>query len=68
MPLLTLMLAWMVFTAVVGVVVKTFLRQHPRPWHHFDHPRCGGCGYIVVGLPTHICPECGGDLRDVGVE
>ena len=28
---------------------------------------CGRCGYDVRGLPGHVCPECGGDLREVGV-
>jgi rRNA maturation endonuclease Nob1 len=66
--LFLLILAWMVFTAVIGVVVDTFLRRNYHPWNQFDHPRCGGCGYIVIGLPSHICPECGGNLRDVGVD
>lgn len=28
---------------------------------------CGNCGYIVRGLPTLLCPECGADLRVVGI-
>ena len=32
-----------------------------------DDPQCAQCGYDVRGLPGHICPECGGDLHDVGV-
>lgn len=28
---------------------------------------CGKCGYIVKGLATLTCPECGSDLRDVGI-
>jgi class 3 adenylate cyclase len=28
---------------------------------------CGKCGYIVKGLTTLTCPECGSDLRDVGI-
>lgn len=31
-------------------------------------PRCGRCAYIVLGLPGHRCPECGGDLRLVGLK
>ena len=27
---------------------------------------CGRCGYDVRGLPTTICPECGGDLERFG--
>lgn len=28
---------------------------------------CGRCGYDVRGLTTFVCPECGSDLRTVGV-
>jgi hypothetical protein len=28
---------------------------------------CGRCGYVVKGLTTFTCPECGSDLRDVGI-
>ena len=28
---------------------------------------CGRCDYDVRGLPSTICPECGGDLRESGV-
>ena len=31
-----------------------------------DARLCGRCGYDVRGLPTAVCPECGGDLREVG--
>ena len=27
---------------------------------------CGRCGYNVRGLPSDVCPECGGDLAVVG--
>jgi class 3 adenylate cyclase len=30
-------------------------------------PTCGHCGYAVAGLPTFTCPECGSDLREVGI-
>jgi hypothetical protein len=30
-------------------------------------PVCGGCGYNVLGLGNMTCPECGGDLRHVGI-
>ena len=30
-------------------------------------PVCGKCGYIVRGLPTVICPECGSNLDQVRV-
>ena len=28
---------------------------------------CGKCGYNVTGIPTFTCPECGSDLRKVGI-
>lgn len=28
---------------------------------------CGKCGYAARGLSTFICPECGSDLREVGI-
>ena len=28
---------------------------------------CGGCGYAVRGLQALNCPECGADLRMVGI-
>lgn len=30
-------------------------------------PVCGRCGYSVLGLGSLTCPECGGDLRAVGI-
>lgn len=32
-----------------------------------DDPRCGNCRYIVRGIPSLTCPECGRDLREVGI-
>lgn len=32
-----------------------------------DDPRCGKCGYCVRGVPSFTCPECGSDLRAVGI-
>ena len=68
MALLLLMLGWMMVTAVVGVVVETILRREvEREISGAREPRCGRCGYIVIGLPSRICPECGSDLRTVGL-
>ncbi|MDB5354604.1 MAG: hypothetical protein JWN24_1057 [Phycisphaerales bacterium] len=33
-----------------------------------NEPRCGKCGYMVRGLATFVCPECGSDLREVGID
>jgi len=38
-----------------------------RPERAAGFPRCGACAYDVGGLPTWTCPECGRDLRRVGV-
>ena len=32
-----------------------------------DLARCGRCGYAVAALTRMVCPECGSDLRDVGI-
>ena len=32
-----------------------------------SQPACGRCGYFVTGLSGTVCPECGSDLRTVGV-
>ena len=37
-----------------------------KPKHY--HAVCGHCQYIVEGLQTMFCPECGSDFRKVGIE
>lgn len=37
-------------------------RERPR-----EHAACGQCQYPVTGLETFVCPECGSDLRQVGI-
>ncbi|MGQ9649576.1 MAG: hypothetical protein ACUVXJ_05670 [Phycisphaerae bacterium] len=53
---------------VVGVptvlLVILIMRRRGR---HVGEPACGKCGYAVRGLPTFTCPECGSDLREVGI-
>lgn len=39
--------------------------RHPR--NQRDGGRCGKCGYNVRGIESWTCPECGADLREVGI-
>ena len=40
--------------------------RYPRP-ARIEVPSCGRCHYPVRGMPTFVCPECGADVRDVGI-
>ena len=31
-----------------------------------DEPRCGECGYLLIGLTTPRCPECGQEFEPAG--
>lgn len=64
-----LLLIWLVVPAVAGVVIRAVLQRRYRDFFgQGSQPRCARCGYPIRGLPHRICPECGGDLRRVGVE
>ena len=49
------------FTAVI-VLVRRWLLRGAKP----GEDACGHCGYLVQGLPSSICPECGSDVEIVG--
>ncbi len=50
---------------VIGlVIVLTRSRKRKGP---LDVAVCGQCNYNVRGLTTFNCPECGSDLREVGI-
>ncbi|MEM9788993.1 MAG: hypothetical protein AAF842_01180 [Planctomycetota bacterium] len=49
--------------ALVALWVFVF-RYRPGQGHGST---CGRCGYPVQGLSTMACPECGADLREVGI-
>lgn len=51
---------------VAGVLALRVLVR-PRATAKPAQPCCAACGYLVRGLPTFICPECGMDLREVGI-
>ena len=57
--------AWyLLVLAPLAYLVWRSLRQMRRG---SDLPRCGRCNYAVVGLTGTVCPECGGELTEVGV-
>eukprot|EP00752_Nemacystus_decipiens_P015798 g14108.t1 len=35
---------------------------------HNTMPGCGRCGYPTRGITSFECPECGADLREVGIQ
>jgi hypothetical protein len=51
----------------IGVVVVVLLIYLRRRNPIQEEPICGQCGYNVTGLPSSFCPECGSDLRAVGI-
>ena len=51
-----------VFVIVVFLFVRVLWRRKA-----VTQPACGNCGYFVRGITTFTCPECGQDLREVGI-
>jgi hypothetical protein len=56
------LLAVVVAGAVAALIVWWF-----RGSKAAEAPACGRCGYCVRGITTLVCPECGADLREVGI-
>ncbi len=48
---------------LVGLVFLWLRVRRGKP----REPGCGACGYQVQSLSTFSCPECGADLRVVGI-
>lgn len=64
-PFFTLFVLVVVGGAVVALGVMWWrVVRGPRGG---DLPQCGRCGYAVRGTQSLNCPECGGDLREVGI-
>jgi hypothetical protein len=57
-------LAITVLLVSLGLAAR-WLTARSRPQVTWED-RCAGCGYIVVGLPEAVCPECGADLSRPG--
>lgn len=51
----------------IFLILFFFLRHRRRSTAAGDLATCGHCGYAVTGLTTFTCPECGSDLRQVGI-
>jgi hypothetical protein len=63
---------WFIVTAsgsalAVAAAVYAFHRRRLKRAGAASPRACGRCGYDVRGLPTFACPECGSDLREVGI-
>ena len=58
-------LAWITFT-VLGVVTIAYIHLL-KPKRAGSTANCGQCGYAARGLESFECPECGADLREVGI-
>jgi hypothetical protein len=56
---------FLVVGLVVGVVVIVLVAARRRK--RVAQPSCGACRYPVAGLEVLRCPECGADLRTVGI-
>ena len=53
--------------ALAAVFIARAIRQRLRAPAFSDIATCGKCGYAVRGVSTFNCPECGSDLREVGI-
>jgi hypothetical protein len=60
-----LLLVLLLVALIVGVVVVVLLAASRRK--RVAQPSCGACRYPVAGLEVLRCPECGADLRTVGI-
>lgn len=61
---------WLALLAtMVGVFLAWIAASARRPLRTKRPalPSCGQCGYIVRGIGSLNCPECGADLREVGI-
>src|SRR5687768_7245870 len=57
---------FLLLVVAIAILVRSSIAQRGRAGD-WREPRCGRCGYIVRGIPTFVCPECGSDVREVGI-
>lgn len=62
-PILILFVLILMIAMVAVIVVISAVARRKR----VSAPSCGSCGYAVEGLESLRCPECGSDLRQVGI-
>lgn len=62
-PILLVLLIAISAAIVLGVRSRLLARRDA----HREAPQCGCCGYDTRGVSTLQCPECGSDLRQVGI-
>jgi hypothetical protein len=63
----TLNLSFVALLLVIGLGVGLVVRSFRGGAKKIAEPTCGQCGYCVRGIVTLVCPECGSDLREVGI-
>ena len=70
------MVGSLIVIAFFVAVAVAFAYWHNRNWIRYaagpnpkpvGEPACGKCGYPARGISTLSCPECGADLRIVGI-
>jgi class 3 adenylate cyclase len=66
MPSTSLWVSALSVGVILAVMVWCALAMRGRKRGKFPG-RCGKCGYNVTGLTNFTCPECGSDLRAVGI-
>lgn len=52
---------------VIAELVRSLVVSLTLPRGYRPHPACVRCGYDVRGLAQFTCPECGNDLRSIGI-
>jgi len=53
--------------AVAWLIARAIRATGQNPEADIHNGTCGRCGYSVAGLTGLSCPECGSDLRTVGI-
>ncbi len=66
--LLVLLILVLLAVLIIGSGAIGLAIFRGRSGHDSAIPSCGKCGYASRGLTTFTCPECGSDLREVGIQ